>query len=169
LMGVPLIVKGEVIGMLVLGHHQPNYWGEDTTEIVQVFANQAAVAIANAELFEKAGEVATLEERTRLARELHDSATQSLYSATLFSEAGKELAQAGDLESAEYYLSRVGEVIHQALRDMRLLVFQLRPPVLDEEGLVGAIQKRLDCGRKTCWCRNAAGWRSDVITARRGE
>jgi signal transduction histidine kinase len=142
------MVKDEVIGMLVLGHHKPNYWGEETKELVQAFANQASVAIVNAELYKKAGETATLEERTRLARELHDSATQSLYSATLFSEAGKELAEQGDLESVGYYLSRVSEVVQQALKDMRLLVFQLRPPVLEKEGLVGAIQRRLDAVEK---------------------
>jgi signal transduction histidine kinase/streptogramin lyase len=148
LMSVPLVLKEEVIGMLVLGHHQPNYWGEEKKELVQAFANQAAIAIANAELFEKAGEAATLEERTRLARELHDSATQSLYSATLFSEAGKELATAGDQESAEHYLTRVGEVVHQALKDMRLLIFQLRRPVLETEGLLMSLQFRLDAVEK---------------------
>lgn len=148
LMCVPLVVKDETIGMLVLGHHQPNYWDEEKKELVQAFANQAAVAIVNAELYEKSSEAATLEERTRLARDLHDSATQSLYSATLFSEAGKELAQAGDIDSARHYLTRVGEVVHQALKDMRLLVFQLRPPVLDKEGLVLALQHRLDAVEK---------------------
>jgi signal transduction histidine kinase/ligand-binding sensor domain-containing protein len=148
LMGVPLVVKGDVIGMLILGHRQPGFWGEETVNLVQSFANQAAVAIVNAELYEKAGEAATLEERTRLARDLHDSATQSLYSATLFSEAGKELAEQGDLESASYYLSRVGEVVHQALKDMRLLVFQLRRPVLETEGLLMALQHRLDAVEK---------------------
>jgi signal transduction histidine kinase len=148
LMCVPLVVKDETIGMLVLGHHQPNYWGEKEKELVQAFANQVAAAITNAELFDKTGEAATLEERTRLARELHDSATQSLYSATLFSEAGKELAEQGDMDSARYYLSRVSEVVYQALKDMRLLIFQLRPPVLEEEGLVGAVQKRLDSVEK---------------------
>jgi signal transduction histidine kinase/ligand-binding sensor domain-containing protein len=148
LMSVPLIVKGEVIGMLVLGHHQPNRWGEDEKELVQAFANQAAVAIVNAELYEQAGQTAALEERTRLARELHDSATQALYSATMFSEAGKELAAAGDLESAQHYLSRVGVAVHQALKDMRVLIFQLRPPVLEKEGLVGALQQRLNAVEK---------------------
>ena len=148
LMGVPLHVKGEVIGMLVLGHRQPDYYDQEMMNLAQAFANQAAVAIVNAELYEQAGEAATLEERTRLARELHDSATQALYSATLFSEAGKELAEQGDLESASYYLSRVGEVVHQALKDMRLLVFQLRRPVLEKEGLLMALRHRLDAVEK---------------------
>jgi len=148
LMGVPLIVKGEVIGMLVLGHHQPDYYDQEMMNLAQAFSNQAAIAIVNAELYEQAGEAATLEERTRLARDLHDSATQSLYSATLFSEAGKELAESGDLESVKHYLSRVSEVVHQALKDMRLLVYQLRPLVLEKEGLVGALQGRLDAVEK---------------------
>jgi signal transduction histidine kinase len=158
LMCVPLVVKGEVIGMLVLGHHQPNCWREEEKELVQAFANQAAVAIANAELYEKASKTATLEERTRLARELHDSATQALYSATLFSEAGRVLAQAGDLESAQHYLSRVGDAVHQALKDMRVLIFQLRPPVLEKEGLVGALEQRLNAVEKR------AGIRARLIT-----
>ncbi|MFA9403857.1 MAG: two-component regulator propeller domain-containing protein, partial [Anaerolineales bacterium] len=144
LMGVPLTVKNEVIGMLVLGHQEPDCYDSEIMALVQAFANQASVAIVNAELYEKAAELATMEERTRLARELHDSATQSLYSATLFGEAGKELTERGDTESANYYQSRVGEEVYQALKDLRLLVFQLRPPVLEKEGLVGAIQKRLD-------------------------
>ncbi len=148
LMAVPLVAKDEVIGMLVLGHHQPNRWGEEAKELAQAFANQAAVAIINAELYEQAGAAATLAERTRLARELHDSATQALYSAALFSEAGKELAEAGDIDSAQHYLSRVGEVVHQALKDIRLLVYQLRPPVLEKEGLVMALQHRLDAVEK---------------------
>lgn len=158
LMCVPMLIKNETIGVMILGHHQPNQWDEVKKEIVQAFANQAAVAIINAELFEKARETATLEERNRLARELHDSATQSLYSATLFGEAGKELAERGDMESATYYLSRVGEEVHQALKDMRLLVFQLRPPILEEEDLVGALQKRLDS------VENRTGMKAQLIS-----
>jgi signal transduction histidine kinase/ligand-binding sensor domain-containing protein len=148
LMVVPLLFKSQVVGVLVLAHRQPDCFDRRTMALAQAFANQVATALVNADLYERAGEAATLEERTRLARELHDSATQSLYSATLFSEAGKELAAVGDLESTQHYLSRVSEVIHRALKDMRLLVFELRPPVLEKEGLVGALQRRLDAVEK---------------------
>ena len=84
------------------------------------------------------------QERQRLARELHDSVTQSLYSSTLFAEAGRRLADAGDLERSKEYFAQLGETSQQALKEMRLLVHQLRPQVLDQEGLVGAIQQRLD-------------------------
>ena len=76
----------------------------------------------------------------------------------MFSEAGRVLAQAGDLESAQHYLSRVGDAVHQALKDMRVLIFQLRPPVLEKEGLAGALQQRLDAVEKR------AGTRARLIT-----
>ena len=75
-------------------------------------------------------EKAVTAERSRLARELHDSVTQSLHSATLMAEAGQRLAGAGDIERARMYLIRLGEISHQALKEMRLLVYELRPLAL---------------------------------------
>jgi len=93
---------------------------------------------------EQAEELAVLKERGRLARELHDSVTQSLHSSTLMAEAGQRLAREGDLERARGYLIRLGEISQQALREMRLLVYELRPTILREVGLAGALQQRLD-------------------------
>ncbi len=93
---------------------------------------------------EQAEELAVLEERNRLARELHDSITQSLHSATLMAEAGQRLASSGDIEQVREYLIRLGEISQQALREMRLLVYELRPLALLDVGLVGALQQRLD-------------------------
>jgi signal transduction histidine kinase len=89
-------------------------------------------------------EKAITEERNRLARELHDSVAQSLHSSILMAEAGQRLAGAGDTERAQGYLIRLGEISQQALREMRLLVYELRPLALSEVGLVGALQQRLD-------------------------
>jgi len=93
---------------------------------------------------ERAEELAVLQERNRLARELHDSVTQSLHSATLLAEAGQRQANSGDIEKAREYLLRLGEISQQALREMRLLVYELRPLALSGVGLIGALQHRLD-------------------------
>jgi len=92
----------------------------------------------------QAEELAVLQERNRLARELHDSVTQSLHSSTMLAEAGQRLAGSGDIERARGYLIRLGEISQQALKEMRLLVYELRPLALSGVGLVGALQQRLD-------------------------
>jgi len=100
--------------------------------------------VEHARLYQQAERLAVMEERQRLARDLHDSVTQSLYSLTLFAETGLRAAVAGDLEHVEAYFGRLAETAQDALKEMRLLVYELRPPALEREGLVGAIQRRLD-------------------------
>lgn len=91
---------------------------------------------------------AAMEERRRLARDLHDSVTQSLYSLTLLAEAARRLAKAGELERVEYQVGRLGDTAQQALKEMRLLVYELRPQALEQDGLIGALQHRLDAVEK---------------------
>ena len=80
----------------------------------------------------------------RLARELHDSVTQSIYSLTLFAEAGRRLASAGQLERVQEYLTLLGDTAQQAMKQMRLMLYELRPAVLEQVGLVQALTQRLD-------------------------
>jgi len=82
-------------------------------------------------------------ERQRLARELHDSVTQSLYSVTMYAEAAARLMPAGH-EAAAEHLRDARDTAQEALREMRLLIYQLRPPVLEKGGLAVALQVRLD-------------------------
>jgi PAS domain S-box-containing protein len=89
-------------------------------------------------------DLAVADERNRLARELHDSVAQSIYSLTLFSETARQLLSTGNEERLEYYLNRLGQTSQQALKEMRLLVHELRPLQLENEGLVGALQHRLN-------------------------
>jgi signal transduction histidine kinase len=99
-------------------------------------------------LYQQAEQLAVMEERSRLARELHDSVTQSLYSLTLFAEVGRRAAEAGEPERVIDYLNRLGQVTQQALKEMRLLLYELRASTLEAEGLVGALQQRLDAVEK---------------------
>lgn len=86
---------------------------------------------------------AVLEERHRLARDLHDSVTQALYGVTLHSQAARRLLLAGDTAGAGDALAVLQETAQEALDEMRLLIFELRPPILEQVGLEMALQSRL--------------------------
>jgi signal transduction histidine kinase len=86
-----------------------------------------------------------LEERKRLASELHDSVTQSLYSLMLIAEAGRAAADAGNLELVRQHLRDLSQVSLNTLKEMRLLLYELRPHELEQDGLVGALRQRQGC------------------------
>jgi len=146
--GVPVRARERVLGVLSIIGESGRCFTEAEVSLLSSIANEVGVAVENARLHEQAQELAVVKERERLARELHDSVTQSLYSLTLLAEAGQRLVGTGDLERVGDYLRRLGEIAQQALKEMRLLVYQLRPLVLKREGLVGALQERLDAVEK---------------------
>ncbi len=148
MLAVPLAVADEVYGGLMLYYSEPwDFSGEDV-DLAVAFADQASLAIANERLRRQAQEVAVLEERGRLARDLHDSVTQSLYSITLLAEGWKRLDKAGKLDDTEDPLTELGEIAQQALKEMRLLVHELRPPDLEAVGLLRALMQRLSAVEK---------------------
>jgi signal transduction histidine kinase len=129
--------------LFVVTHGRREFSPQDV-ELLAAIGAPIGVAVENARLYEQAQQVAVVEERQRLARELHDSITQSLHSSALLAEAGQRLASAGDLERTRHYLARLGDISQQALKEMRLLVYELRPLALRQVGLVGGLQQRLD-------------------------
>ena len=140
-MAVPLSHKDQIIGMLTLSSSEPNYYTPRHASLALAIANQAAVALANARLYEQAQELAALEERQRLARELHDSVSQALYGITLGTHTARTLLQRDPSKVAEpldYVLSQA----EAALTEMRALIFELRPESLETEGLVVAISRQ---------------------------
>lgn len=160
LLVVPLVPKGRLFGSIVLYFSQRHEFAPEEVRLASAFGDQAALAIENARLFAEAQGKAVLEERQRLARELHDSVTQSLYSLTLLAEAARLLAEQSDLKRVGEYLERLGHVSQQALKEMRLLVYELRPLALEHVGLVGAVQQRLDAVEKR------AGMEAHLLAAR---
>jgi signal transduction histidine kinase len=84
-----------------------------------------------------------LEERPRLARELHDSVTQSLYGVALYTEAASRALADGEVDPVAANLEEIRETTQEALGEMRLLLYELRPPLLEEHGLAAALRTRL--------------------------
>jgi len=148
LVSVPLNAKEKLMGTLFATTYVPRNFSEEDINLLTSIGYQVGVAIENALLYRQAQQLAALEERSRLARELHDSVTQSLYSQILLVEGWKQMVRNGDLTDLTEPLEELGQVPKQALKEMRLLVYELRPPDLEKEGLVGALHKRLNAVEK---------------------
>jgi PAS domain S-box-containing protein len=142
--GIPLIVRDRVTGLLSLTHDQPGYYTYTHTHLAQAIANQVAVAIENARLYEQAQDLATLEERNRIARELHDSVTQLLYGISLYSTAASRSIRKEDIKQVDRDLAEIKDNALQALQEMRLLILELNPPLLQKHGLVAALKASLE-------------------------
>lgn len=142
--GIPLLLRGEVMGLLSLTHEQPGYYTETHTRLAQAVSHQIAVAIENARLYEQAQDLATLGERNRIARELHDSVTQLLYGISLLSTAASHSANKGNVHQAQENLTEIKDNALQALQEMRLLILELNPPLLQKHGLVAALKASLE-------------------------
>jgi signal transduction histidine kinase len=143
-LALPVRGRGELIGVLDIESDRLNAFEEDDIAILQSLANQAGIAIQNAKLYEQARQFAVLEERQRLARELHDSVTQEIYGVTMFAEAAGRLLAQGDEAQAADHLRDLQASAQEALAEMRLLIYELRPPVLEQVGLEGALRARLE-------------------------
>ena len=141
---VPVKVKGQVIGVLDVQSDRVNAFDETDLVVLQSLADQTAVAIENAQLYKQAKQLAVIEERNRLARELHDSVTQALYGITLHAEAAFRQLEANRIELANDQLRELRATAQEALREMRLLIFELRPSVVEMQGLVPALRARLE-------------------------
>lgn len=106
---------------------------------------------AHQQLQEYAGqaeELAVEKERNRLARELHDSVAQTLYGLTLQSEAGLRKVLAGQIEVVADYLREIRDSAQDTLQETRLLIFELRSPALERDGLAAALEKRFEAVEK---------------------
>jgi PAS domain S-box-containing protein len=141
---LPLIAKGDLLGCLVLTYSQPDFYSLSSRTISQAYANHVAIAIHNAQLYKQAGDNAAIEERNRLARELHDSVAQALYSISLFVDATQMAMKMNKPQVVENHLGELSLLAREAMSDMRLMIFELRPPILEKVGLVAALQSRLE-------------------------
>ncbi len=155
---VPMMYRKNAIGALNVFYPRGKSPGQMEIAFLTAIAGQAAVAVENSRLFVEAKEKAILEERQRLARELHDSVSQALYGIALGARTARALIDrdpAQAVEPLDYVLS----LADAGLAEMRALIFELRPETLETEGLLPALTKQIDSVRarhgleiQTEWC-----------------
>jgi two-component system nitrate/nitrite sensor histidine kinase NarX len=133
-MWVPLAVKGRIVGGIGIAETRKNYYTAHHADLALSVANQAAVTMINAELYGNAQALAVLEERQRLARNLHDAINQSLFSAGLIAEVLPRLWDR-DQDEARRSLEDLRRLTRGAQAEMRALLAELRPSTLTDADL----------------------------------
>ncbi len=145
LAALPIQAKDKLLGTLSLATRRGSRtFSAEDRRLLRAISGQIGVVVENAHLYEEARQRAVIEERNRLARELHDSVTQSLYGVTLYAEAASRLLSTGEVSMAADYMHELRATALESLRELRSLIFELRPSVLQRDGLVAAIMARLE-------------------------
>lgn len=139
-MGAPIITEDMVIGFINILSLKHNAFEQSDLDILSVFCDQAAVAIRNARLYQQAGELAALEERQRIARDLHDAVTQTLFSANVVSKTLLRL-HGRDPDQIGSGLQQLNQLTRGALAEMRTLLLELRPETLAETPIDRLLQQ----------------------------
>jgi signal transduction histidine kinase len=147
-LGVPIVTHGCILGALYLTEKEDgSLFSAADQRLIELLAAHAAIAIENARLHERSRELSIVEERNRLARELHDSVTQRLFGVALAAESAQTLL-ARDREGATQELRRVSELAREAMEELRAVVFELRPGSLEAEGLATVLRKHVEVLRR---------------------
>ncbi len=127
--GAPIRLQNEVIGFMYVFSKRPDFFKDVHAERLMVFAELAAIAIQNAQLFEQSQGLAAVEERQRLARELHDSVSQTLFTSRNMAESALRRWDK-DPVRARQLTEEVHQLTITALAEMRILLLELRPASL---------------------------------------
>jgi signal transduction histidine kinase len=143
-LGAQIKIGARVEGVLSCYRASNRGYGVDEVALATALAEQIGMMLAAQQLRQNTRALAIVEERQRLARDMHDSVSQTLYSLALFAQTGREAVEDGDNERLVYSLDNLQQTTLQALREMRLLLYELRPADLQQAGLIRALELRLD-------------------------
>ena len=147
-LGVPIVAADEVIGAFYLTDKEgaAEFSAEDQ-ELIELLAAHAAIAVTNARLYERSRELSILDERNRLALDLHDVLSQKLFALALAAESADALLDV-DPAGARAQLARLRELAQEALEELRYVILELRPPELERDGLATTLRKHVEVLRR---------------------
>ena len=140
LIHLPIKIKDQIFGVFNFNYLTPRTFSDDERRLFIALAQRAAMAIENAQLYEQAQLVATIEERQRLARELHDAVTQTLFSSSLIADVLPRIWERNQDEGRKR-LEELRQLTRGALAEMRTLLMELRPAALVEVELVDLLRQ----------------------------
>jgi signal transduction histidine kinase len=139
-LGVPIRNGSDVLGIIFAAcKRQPGGFTERDEQLLGLFASHAAIALTNARLYERGRELSVLEERARLARELHDAVSQKLFSIRAKARAAQVLV-GRDPDRAVAEIQSVAALSGQAHAELRAVIDGLAPPDLAAGGLAGSLR-----------------------------
>ncbi|MGE5375699.1 MAG: two-component regulator propeller domain-containing protein [Bacteroidota bacterium] len=145
---LPIVVDHKVVGVFNVSFTRPNLIGDDTTRLFSALAHRASISIANMELFEQTKDLAVMEERNRLARDLHDSAKQKAFAALAQLGTAKGVLNAngnghgnGNGSSANLHLSEAENLVSDVIQELTFLVQEIYPIALQEKGLATTLRE----------------------------
>lgn len=143
-LGMPIVDGDEILGELFLANkNTPGGFTGDDEELLRLLAAHAAIALVNARLYERSRELSIMEERHRIARELHDSVTQKLFSLRLTTDAAAALLEQEPPRAAAQ-LDTVRQLAAEVTDELRAIVVGLRPADLAGDGLDVALRKQAE-------------------------
>ena len=153
-LGVPVRDGDQVLGIIFAANKvsaaaEKRGFTERDEEILSLFAAHAAIALTNARLYERSRELSVMQERSRLARDLHDAVTQKLFSIRAHARAAAVLAarEPVDADRVRAEIEVVGELGAEAHAELRAVIDGLAPPDLEAAGLAESLRRYAVAGR----------------------
>jgi ligand-binding sensor domain-containing protein/signal transduction histidine kinase len=130
----PIAPDGKVIALFNVAYTRPNALNDDNIRLFTALVNRAVLSIANMQLFEQTKDLAVMEERNRLARDLHDSAKQKAFAALaqLGTANGLWKAKSGDIQP---HLSEAETLVYEVIQELTFLIQEIYPIALQDKGL----------------------------------
>jgi ligand-binding sensor domain-containing protein/signal transduction histidine kinase len=139
---LPIIVDHKVVGVFNVGFIRPNLIGDDTMRLFSALTHRASISIANMELFEQTKDLAVMEERNRLARDLHDSAKQKAFAALAQLGTARGILNGHD-KSVSLHLGEAENLVSDVIQELTFLVQEIYPIALQEKGLSTVIREHI--------------------------